>query len=250
MISFLAVATMLSSLTTGGVASPQWYGQPGSIGSFYPGTTQIYGQTGPFRSIYSGGGVAPSPFYGQTGPIGSIYPSGSTSYGQTGSIAPAKVPSYAPPAPAKPVPKVQTPAQKVVAYIRDPKHAADINPACFWSGQTTVTTIVNNKPVKSTKTAQAALSAFKGPPRNCHSLAEIVVKSGQQASRLNSTDWRRVSKALAQSASGKAYALLGQQIRSNATWFTDEKPALIANKKVALEVWEIQSDGSVAKVAA
>ncbi|KDR71288.1 hypothetical protein GALMADRAFT_143984 [Galerina marginata CBS 339.88] len=140
-----------------------------------------------------------------------------------------------------------TPAQTAVTYIKNTNNKAAINPVCFYSGQTMVTKIVNKKSYTSVKTADAALGAFKGAPRNCKSIADVLAKAGVQSSALSQSDWKAVSKALAENVSGKAYVLLGKDIRSNSVWITDEKPALKANGAVTLEVWEIETDGSVVK---
>lgn len=130
--------------------------------------------------------------------------------------------------------QIHSRAKTVVDYISDPRNGASINPACFYSGHTNGTT------------AQSTLGSFKGTPRNCHSIDDIIRKAGVQKDSLSLQDWSVISKALAQHVSGKVYVLLGMYIRPDSGWLVDEKPILKANRNVnTMEMWKIEADGKV-----
>ncbi|KAF8877326.1 hypothetical protein CPB84DRAFT_1852715 [Gymnopilus junonius] len=158
-------------------------------------------------------------------------------------------PSFAEPLSALEPRAKPTAADTAIAYIENSANSANINPSCFFSGQTIVQTVIKGKKYSSKKTAESALNDFKSA-RKCHVIAEIVGKAGVSTSTLSALDWQHVSKALAETVKGPVYVLLGKDVRSNSVWLTDEKPALKANKGVTtVEVWEIETDGSVKKTS-
>ncbi|PPQ72630.1 hypothetical protein CVT26_004337 [Gymnopilus dilepis] len=144
-------------------------------------------------------------------------------------------------------PKSPPAADTVVAYIQ--AHPNDINPSCFFSGQTLVTTKKGKTTVTVKKTAESLLNKFK-TDHGCHVIAEIVGKAGVSTGGLTDADWKKISKAFAQSVTGTVYVLLGKDVRSNSVWLADEKPALKTNGQVtSVQVYEIDTDGTVKKTS-
>ncbi|PPQ99877.1 hypothetical protein CVT26_009324 [Gymnopilus dilepis] len=132
-------------------------------------------------------------------------------------------------------------AQTAINYINNPAHHAAINPVCFYSGRTISTA---GKPINA---RNLLYDTWHGPPRNCHYLKEIIMNAGiaNPGKIFTKDDWKEVSRTLAQQVSGHVYVLLGQDVRADSVWLTDERDALKANHAVTgVEVWEIHPDGS------
>ncbi|KAG5333805.1 hypothetical protein C0989_004762 [Termitomyces sp. Mn162] len=84
-------------------------------------------------------------------------------------------------------------------------------------------------------------------PYNCRVINEVV-SNFAKANAAHINDWSGVSKAFAESVSGKVYVLLGQTVNSNSIWSKDEKPALKENTRVTeVEVWRIERNGQLKK---
>ncbi|KAG6909313.1 hypothetical protein DXG01_001112 [Tephrocybe rancida] len=143
--------------------------------------------------------------------------------------------------PATAAPSDPVNAKKVVEYIH--KHPKVLDPPCFWSGRT------------GNYAAYTEVKVFQGPPRNCHTLADIAKKAGvaDPDKTFTEAEWGTMSKAFAEMVSGHVYVLLGQEVRKASAWLTIEKPILeesLKKKKVTgIEIWEIQKDGSTKKIS-
>ncbi|KAF8900231.1 hypothetical protein CPB84DRAFT_1962422 [Gymnopilus junonius] len=136
-------------------------------------------------------------------------------------------------------------ADKVIKYIQDPNNAGNLNPSCFFSGQTAVQTVIKGKTYTSKKSAESALKDFQAS-KNCRVIAEVVANAGVSTGVLTDADWKRISKAFADQVAGQVYVLLGKDIRKGSVWETDEKDALKNNAKVTrVEISEIETDGSI-----
>ncbi|KDR69048.1 hypothetical protein GALMADRAFT_215360 [Galerina marginata CBS 339.88] len=206
-----------------------------------------FGTLAVILSSFSAGSVASPPFE-------PVYTRdvASTSYNPFKWIFPGGVPPSPGSRLIQPFVDNETAADRVVNYINNTVHASDINPACFWSGRTNVKFLTPQGQVNSTISAQTVVVAFQGDPRNCNTLIDIVCKAGEKSAsaKFTNDEWNDLSRALAKNVAGKAYALLGGDIRANSTWLTVEQPTLKNNTKVtSLEIWEIGSDGAPAKVA-
>jgi hypothetical protein len=143
-------------------------------------------------------------------------------------------------------------AKTAIDWIKKADNNAQVNakPLAFYSGYTDV---VNTKIKKTVQIKTLSkLGAFQTQV-GAANIDDVVKLTGQSAASKKWTtnpDWMEVSRALAQSASGTVYVLLGKTVPADSVWNKAEKAALIANRSVTkIEVYELDDKGGFTKKA-